>query len=103
MLLFLNLPIYGKSIIRLTEDRIISAEELFAEINKYGNIIAAGDYAEEFIKKYPADNVSPAPPHLRLQLASSLCFAAFDNELSSPDSLNAEYLQITKAEKDLQN
>jgi tRNA threonylcarbamoyladenosine biosynthesis protein TsaB len=91
----------GEKIIRLTTDRIISDEELLYEINKFSSIIVAGDYAEELTKKYQSENMLLAAPHLRLQLASSLCFAAFDKGFSSPDILNAEYLQITKAEKDL--
>ena len=47
------------------------------------------------------DNVMLAPPHLRLQLASSLCYASFDKKFGSAENLNAEYLQVTKAEKDL--
>ena len=43
-----------------------------------------------------------APLHLKLQLASSLCSAAFGRKMGTPDELEAAYLQITKAEKDLQ-
>lgn len=91
----------GEKIVRLTDDRIISDKELFYEIKKFNNIILTGDYAQEFTKKYQSENMLLAAPHLRLQLASSLCFAALDKGLTSPDILNAEYLQITKAEKDL--
>ena len=56
-------------------------------------------YANEEI--HGLDNVAIAPPHLRLQLASSLCYASFEKQFGSADNLNAEYLQETKAEKDL--
>lgn len=91
----------GNRINRLTNDRIISVEELSNELGKYQNAVLVGDYAEEFANKYLLENILLSAPHLRLQLASSLCFSAFDKSLSCPDNLNAEYLQITKAEKDL--
>lgn len=86
----------GRTVTRLTEDRILPIEELKEILDGYdGNIAAVGDGSallsgERFIE---------APPHLRLQLASGLCAAAFGRELYTPDKLEASYLEITKAEK----
>ncbi|MGN0666981.1 MAG: tRNA (adenosine(37)-N6)-threonylcarbamoyltransferase complex dimerization subunit type 1 TsaB [Huintestinicola sp.] len=88
---------------RLTEDEIISTEKLCEKLDGFeGRIIAAGDYARELCSEYGRDNIFPAQPQLRAPLASSLCFAAMGREPVSPDELNADYMQVTKAEKDLQ-
>lgn len=91
-------------VIRDSEDVIIPLSQAFDEVSKINApVYAVGDYAEKFCESYPYDrkNVFLAPPLLRSNLASSLCFAAIDKGFGSPDDLNADYLQITKAEKDL--
>ncbi|MGN0675579.1 MAG: tRNA (adenosine(37)-N6)-threonylcarbamoyltransferase complex dimerization subunit type 1 TsaB [Oscillospiraceae bacterium] len=89
----------GKKSERITEDKIMSLEELKAQLEAMdGDIAVVGDAAE----KLEGERFITAPPHLKLQLASSLCAAAFGKELYAPDRLEAAYLQITKAEKDLQ-
>lgn len=89
----------GKKIERITEDGIMSIDELKAQLEAMdGDIAVVGDAAE----KLEGERFITAPPHLKLQLASSLCAAAFEKELYAPDKLKAAYLQITKAEKDLQ-
>lgn len=90
----------GKKIERITEDGIMPIEELKAQLDAMdGDIAVVGDAAE----KLEGDRFVIAPPHLKLQLASGVCAAAFGKELYTPDKLDAAYLQITKAEKDLQN
>ena len=59
-------------ITRISEDRIITEEKLYEEISE-GTVIV-GDYAKNFIEKFSGKNLLLAPPHLRYQLASSLCF-----------------------------
>lgn len=89
----------GKKIERITEDGIMSLDELKAQLEAMdGDIAVVGDAAE----KLEGERFITAHPHLKLQLASSLCAAAFEKELYAPDKLEAAYLQITKAEKDLQ-
>ncbi len=89
----------GKNVVRLTEDGILPLEELVSRLEREeGYIAVAGDAAD----KLSGDRFITAPPHLKLQLASSLCAAAFGKKLGDPDELEAAYLQITKAEKDLQ-
>lgn len=92
----------GRSITRLSDDEIIAQEEVFATLARYNkDIILVGDGADEFYEKYKQDYIYVAPPHLKYQLASSLCLAALDHEDVSADELEASYLQLTKAEKDL--
>lgn len=86
----------GKTVSRITEDRIIPIEELKASLEaEEGYVALVGDGSD----RLTGERYLAAPPHLRLQLASSLCAAAFGKELYSPDELEAAYLEITKAEK----
>lgn len=90
----------GKNVERVTEDGIMPIDELKAQLDAMdGDIAVVGDAAE----KLTGERFVAAPPHLKLQLASSLCAAAFGREMYAPDKLDAAYLQITKAEKDLQS
>ncbi|MBP1548526.1 MAG: tRNA (adenosine(37)-N6)-threonylcarbamoyltransferase complex dimerization subunit type 1 TsaB [Oscillospiraceae bacterium] len=89
----------GCKVERLTEDEIMSLSDLNEILEQYeGAIALVGDAAD----KLEGEKYIVAPPHLKLQLATGLCAAAFDKEMSTPDKLDAAYLQITKAEKDLQ-
>ena len=92
------------NIIREREDGITPIKQLADELLSLSqNVILTGDYAEALydMQKDNCSHITLAPPALRAPLASSLCYAAMDMGFSSPDELNAEYLQITKAEKDL--
>lgn len=92
----------GRNVERLCADRIISVEELSAELASGDTVYyGAGDYADDMAEKAP-DRVLNAPPQLKAPLASSLCFAAFDRGFVPAEELDPDYLQITKAEKDLQ-
>lgn len=89
----------GKIIERVTEDGIMPIEELKSQLEAMdGDIAVVGDAAD----KLEGEKYIIAPAHLKLQLASGVCSAAFGKEMSGPDKLDAAYLQITKAEKDLQ-
>lgn len=93
------------SVIRLSDDRIIAENELAIELERFaGNekVICAGDYSRQMSALADNGNVFAAAPHLNAPLASSLCYAAMKKGFSSPDRLNAEYMQITKAEKELE-
>ncbi|MDE5576105.1 MAG: tRNA (adenosine(37)-N6)-threonylcarbamoyltransferase complex dimerization subunit type 1 TsaB [Oscillospiraceae bacterium] len=88
----------GRSVTRLSEDEILPIDELknrLEALNEDG--VTVGDAAE----KISGERFTTAPPHLKLQLASSLCAAGFTKEPYSPDRLEAAYMEITKAEKDL--
>lgn len=91
----------GKEIECITEDRIISTEALFDDlITIQDEIILVGDSAMSCNADFNTEKIVLAPPHLRLQLASSLCYAGFTKEMQMPNNLDARYLQPTKAEKD---
>lgn len=84
---------------RLTDDRIITVEELDNSLLEYKSVMLVGDYSEKFFNDHKKAGYVLAPSHLRLQLASSLCFSALDKEMYTCDKLDASYLQITQAEK----
>lgn len=85
---------------RLCDDRIITEEKLYEEISE--GMVVVGDYAKELVEKFPDKNLLLAPPHLRYQLASSLCYAGMNLNPITAERLDASYLQPTKAEKDLE-
>lgn len=89
-------------IIRCTEDAMMTKKELSEILSEYkGKIIAAGDAAEDFINETDVEKISLAPATLRYQLASGICMSALDKPEQLPDEIDAFYMQITKAEKDL--
>ena len=89
----------GKNITRLSEDKLLPIAELQLGLAAGEYVVTVGDAAE----KLGGERFLTAPPHLKLQLASSLCTAGFTKEPYSPDKLEAAYMEITKAEKDLKN
>ena len=94
----------GNRIVRERDDCITPESRLIGELSAASrNVILTGDYAETIYSAVKDRNsrISIAPPTLRAPLASSLCYAAMDVGFITADELNAEYLQITKAEKDL--
>ena len=96
----------GKTLTNVIPDAVVNAEAVLEAANGYdGDIILVGDCVESIKEKFFNDDerVRLAPPHERLQLASSVCQAALAHadEAVSDDELSARYLQITKAEKDL--
>lgn len=89
----------GVKVSRITDDEICPIDQLADRLAKMpGDIAVVGDAAD----RLSGERFITAPPHLKLQLASSLCSAAFGRKMGTPDELEAAYLQITKAEKDLQ-
>lgn len=95
----------GQRIEQIKEDSIAEISDIIEQINFSQQIVLVGDYAQECFDKYfkDKDNVRVAPSHERLQLSSSLCALAMGENLNSPEDLDASYLQITKAEKDISN
>ena len=93
----------GESIEQIKEDSIAQVSDILEQIDFSQDIVIVGDYAQECFEKYFKDkgNVRIAPAHERLQLSSSLCAIAMRENLNLPDELDASYLQITKAEKDI--
>ena len=93
----------GESIEQIKEDSIAQVSDILEQIDFSQDIVIVGDYAQECFEKYFKDkgNVRIAPAYERLQLSSSLCAIAMRENLNLPDELDASYLQITKAEKDI--
>lgn len=94
----------GNKITRFTPDRIISTEALFTDLTVLDSeTVLVGDSSKSCCYDYNSEKIKLAPPASRLQQASSLCFAAMNNDFSEPSNINARYLQPTKAEKDRKN
>lgn len=94
-------------ITRLCEDRAISVEELFAEVSHFKEkLYLAGDGAglayREFaeIGEGRENPAQLAPPLLRYQRGSGVCFAAAGKPQISPDALMPSYLRIPQAERE---
>lgn len=94
--------ISGDEISRITEDKMLTCNELYKELEKYqGRITVAGDAAENFVSASDNKKLYLSPVHLRYQLASGICMSAIKKPGQKPGDINALYMQITKAEKDL--
>lgn len=92
----------GMNVEYCLNDTMMTADELSSELLKYeGKIIAAGDAAESFVSASSNSSVVLAPAHLRSQLAAGICMSAACKEGQNPEDIDALYMQITKAEKDL--
>ncbi len=91
-------------ITRLCEDRAISVEELFAEVSHFKEkIFLAGDGAGLAYREFGELGENPArlaPPLLRYQRGSGVCFAAAGKPRISPDALMPSYLRIPQAERE---
>ena len=61
-------------------------------------VLVTGDAAASF----ETEQVQLAPASVRLQNATGLCLAACHHEPQTPEQLEANYLQLVKAEKDRQ-
>lgn len=98
------------NVIRLCDDRALSDEELFADLqNNYNNeeIILVGDGAL-LAKKLLGDklpNLKTAPPHLMYQRASGVAAVALklaeENKLCTASQLLPTYLRLPQAQREL--
>lgn len=87
---------------RLAEDMIIESDRLNNVLSEYNEkVILTGDAAESFVKEFSCPLYSLSPVHLRNQNAAGICMAAENHEFYPPEKLEASYLQLVKAEKDL--
>lgn len=87
-------------ITRICEDRAISVELLSEELSQiHENIILAGDGAELFCE-YTNGKYALAPPLLRFQRGSGVCFAAKDKPKIRCDALMPTYLRLPQAERE---
>ncbi len=92
----------GDKIIRLTDDRALSSDDLKVELKKYKDrsVILAGDGAEIAYKKLCGENILLAPPMIRLQRAESVCLAATEYKSVSAQELLPLYLRLPQAERE---
>lgn len=89
-------------IMRICEDRAISAEDLARELPTYGDkVIFAGDGAE-LMHAFTEERYRLAPPALRFQRGSGVCFAARNKDVTEPAALMPRYLRIPQAERERQ-
>lgn len=96
----------GDKITRKSDDTVCSTDTVADAVKGVdGDIWLVGDLAQNIKERYFAnkDNVRVTPAFMANQRASLLCQYAFENEdkLMSASALDAIYLQVTKAEKDL--
>ena len=87
------------------KEQVISLGELneyLSGINE--KIMITGDAAESFFSEFKNQSYIISPVHLRLQSGSGIILAALDGrEPHTHDDIQASYLQLVKAEKDLIN
>ena len=96
-------------IVRICDDRALSADELFIEIeqiSKENSVIICGDGADLFYSKVSQlENIMIAPPHLKYQNAIGVGIWAFYNanetNTLSPEKLLPVYLRLPQAEREL--
>ena len=86
----------------LMKDGVMTMSELKDKLEHFGDdITLTGDGAYDFISKYPDARFTLTPPHLRLQSGCGVALAAMGKEPIDPMEVQASYLQLVKAEKDL--
>ncbi len=91
----------------LEQDKMTTVNELIDVLAEISNdVLLVGDYALNIFASVQENekfsHVHLSPIMLRTQLATSLCKAAFNEEKAiAPKDLEVNYLQLTKAEKDL--
>lgn len=87
-------------ITRLCDDRAISAADLSEELSRLdGKVILAGDGAE-LMHGFSEEKYTLAPPLLRFQRGSGVCFAAMNAPEIAPAALMPTYLRLPQAERE---
>lgn len=96
----------GERLTKAFDDKVISESEILSLADFDGEVLLTGDCSQRIKAELFSDNerVSAAPARLRNQSAAGVCMAALCHldEACEAEKLDAMYLQITKAEKDLQ-
>lgn len=92
----------GNEVTEVMGDCMMKMSELIEKLKAMKTpVVAAGDAAAALAEEAADPDITLAPAHLRMQLASGICMCAMNKKGQSPYELNAVYMQITKAEKDL--
>ncbi len=85
----------GRIVTRLTEDSILEAGDIAAQIEHYSEpVMVIGDGAA--ILHESCESFLEAPMHLRDQSACGIAMAAMHTEPVSPENLTVSYLQAVK-------
>lgn len=89
------------NVIRLTEDRAISIDDLREELKQYDNVVIAGDGARLCYDNISLDNCSIARENNIYQNAIGVAKSARNKDKISPRSLVPVYLRLSQAEREL--
>ncbi len=85
----------GKTVRRLSEDRVLPVEEISDTIKGYGKTVTViGDGIT--LLAPVCDTAIAAPMHLCHQSACGICMAAMEKTPCAPESLSGHYLQEVK-------
>lgn len=86
------------------KEQVISVSELNEFLNRIDEkIMLTGDAAEDFCSEFENSKYILSPVHLRLQSGSGIILSALNCQPKNADEIQASYLQLVKAEKDLIN
>ena len=86
----------GTAVRRLTEDQVLPAEQITAQIAGYGvPVMVIGDGLAVLRANVPGDYLA-APMHLCNQSACGIAMAAMHQEPVPPEALTVSYLQAVK-------
>lgn len=95
----------GERITKVFEDKVVNESEIAAFADFDGSVLLTGDCSQRLKDELFQNSarVTAAPARLRNQSAAGVCLAALCHldEAGEAEKLDAMYLQITKAEKDL--
>ena len=88
-------------ITRLCEDRAISIDDLREELNKYENVVIAGDGAELCYNNLNLENTALASEDKRYQNGVGVSKAAENKKMINAEALMPVYLRLSQAEREL--
>ena len=87
---------------KILDEMVIPTDGLNAYLSVHSEkITLTGDGAEDFCKSFENENFVLSPAHIRLQSAAGIILASLNKKAQTDDKLQASYLQMVKAEKDL--
>ena len=88
----------------ILKEQVINASDLNENLCKLNEkVMITGDAAESFCNEFKNPNFLLSPVHLRYQSGSGIILAALNSVPQTADEIQASYLQLVKAEKDLIN
>lgn len=87
------------SVVRLTNDRAISHDDLVSELEKYDSVIAAGDGAQLLCERW--DKCVLCPEDKQYVTGQGVALASKDKDKISAAALMPVYLRLSQAEREL--